>query len=96
VLIDAAHTEAAEILTTHRAVLEQLAEALVERETLDTPELLEVFGGLPVWRTSYAPAGEPLDGAASSNGRGAASAVVASAEPPPPPRPRLTDAPPPP
>ncbi len=54
VLIDAAHTEAAEILTVHRDTLDRLADALVERETLDTPALLEIFGGLPVWETSYA------------------------------------------
>jgi hypothetical protein len=36
-------------------VLEALARALVERETLDTPELLEIFGHLPVWETGYAP-----------------------------------------
>jgi cell division protease FtsH len=56
VLIDAAHTEAAEILTVHRDTLDRLADALVERETLDTPALLDIFGGLPVWETSYASA----------------------------------------
>jgi cell division protease FtsH len=66
VLIDAAHTEAAEILTAHRDTLDRLADALVERETLDTPALLEIFGGLPVWETSGASSpgavrtGEPL------------------------------------
>ena len=34
-----------ELLTT----LDRLADALVERETLDTPQLLEIFGHLPVW-----------------------------------------------
>ncbi|MEX2659783.1 MAG: ATP-dependent zinc metalloprotease FtsH [Acidimicrobiales bacterium] len=73
VLIDAAHTEASEILTSHRAVLEQLAEALVERETLDTPELLEIFGGLPVWRTGYAP-DEGAGRGVGANGNGTAAA----------------------
>jgi hypothetical protein len=65
VLIDAAHTEAAEILTAHRATLDRLADALVERETLDTPALLEIFGGLPVWETAYAGAPRP-DGPGSA------------------------------
>ena len=79
VLIDAAHTEATEILTTHRAVLERLAAALVERETLDTPELLEILGELPVWQTGYAPVPAaaadkaPANGAGTANGAGAAN-----------------------
>ena len=48
-LIDEAHEEAAEILKLHRGTLDRLADALVERETLDTPELIEFFGELPVW-----------------------------------------------
>jgi cell division protease FtsH len=50
-LIDHAHDEARQILRQHRKVLDRLADALVERETLDTPELLEIFGDLPVWGT---------------------------------------------
>jgi cell division protease FtsH len=48
-LIDHAHDEARQVLRQHRKVLDRLADALVERETLDTPELLEIFGDLPVW-----------------------------------------------
>jgi cell division protease FtsH len=48
-LIDEAHEEARQILRQHRKVLDRLADALCERETLDTPELLEVFGDMPVW-----------------------------------------------
>jgi cell division protease FtsH len=48
-LIDDAHELARTILTTHRATLDELAGALVERETLDTPELMDIFGKLPVW-----------------------------------------------
>src|SRR5205823_7625218 len=48
-LIDTAHTAAQAILTTHRRVLDQLAAALVEKETLDTPELMEIIGHLPPW-----------------------------------------------
>ena len=43
-LIDEAHTEALEILTENRKVLDRLAKALVEKETLDTPEVMEVLG----------------------------------------------------
>src|SRR4051812_3881118 len=60
-LIDNAHVEARSILTTHRAVLDQLAAALVEKETLDTPELMEIIGHLPPW------AGKPTNG--NGNGR---------------------------
>jgi cell division protease FtsH len=55
-LIDGAHVEATEILRLHRATLDQLAEALIERETLDTPALLEIFGDLPVWASNGAAA----------------------------------------
>src|SRR4051812_6635465 len=48
-LIDTAHMTARAILTTHRAVLDQLAASLVEKETLDTPELMEIIGHLPPW-----------------------------------------------
>jgi cell division protease FtsH len=43
-LIDEAHTEALDILTENRKVLDRLAKALVEKETLDTPEVMEVLG----------------------------------------------------
>jgi cell division protease FtsH len=48
-LIDGAHDEARQILRQHRKVLDRLADALCERETLDMAELLEVFGDIPVW-----------------------------------------------
>jgi cell division protease FtsH len=48
-LIETAHDTARTILTTHRAVLDELAAALVERETLDTPDLMNIIGGLPKW-----------------------------------------------
>ncbi|MCU1373472.1 MAG: rane protease FtsH catalytic subunit, partial [Actinomycetia bacterium] len=48
-LIDNAHDEARQILRQHRKVLDRLADALCERETLDTPDLMEIFGDLPVW-----------------------------------------------
>jgi hypothetical protein len=33
-------------------VLDRLADALVEKETLDTPELTEIFSGLPTWEVA--------------------------------------------
>jgi len=51
-LITSAHATALAILTAHRAVLDQLAAALVENETLDTPELMKVIGHLAPWPTS--------------------------------------------
>ena len=46
-LIDQAHTEARDILVTHRKTLDRLAQALMEKETLDTPEVLEILGEVP-------------------------------------------------
>ena len=43
-LIDTAHDEARQILRQHRKVLDRLADALCERETLDTPEVMEILG----------------------------------------------------
>jgi cell division protease FtsH len=46
-LIDEAHAEATHILVTHRKTLDRLASALVEKETLDTPEVMEILKGVP-------------------------------------------------
>src|SRR5438132_108390 len=48
-IIDEAHSRARAILTVHRETLDQLAAALVEKETLDTPELMKIIGSLPAW-----------------------------------------------
>src|SRR5690606_36949475 len=45
-IVDFAHDRARFILTTHRATLDRLARALVERESLDDRDLAEVFGEL--------------------------------------------------
>ncbi|MEO7836154.1 MAG: AAA family ATPase, partial [Acidimicrobiales bacterium] len=55
-LIDNAHDEALSILTTHRATLDALAAALMEKETLDTPALMEILGDLPPWTGAAKPA----------------------------------------
>ena len=48
-LIDSAHDLALEILTTHRATLDELVAALMEHETLDTPDLMAIIGHLSPW-----------------------------------------------
>ena len=48
-LIDSAHDEAVSILRSHRATLDKLASALIDQETLDTPQLMEILGDLPPW-----------------------------------------------
>jgi cell division protease FtsH len=75
-LIDHAHSEAREILEQHRVTLDRLADALVERETLDTPELMQLFADLPVWNgagahqagNGSAPAPEGSGGSVSGSG----------------------------
>jgi cell division protease FtsH len=59
-LLDNAHEEARAILTVHRDKLDSLAAALMEKETLDTPDVLKILGGLPPW-----------PGRAAANGNGA-------------------------
>ena len=46
-LIDEAHGEAMEVLIQHRKVLDKLADALMEKETLDTHEVMEILGEVP-------------------------------------------------
>ena len=43
-IIDESHDEARRLLTKHRKELEALAKALLERETLDEEEILQVTG----------------------------------------------------
>ncbi|MFP5326026.1 MAG: ATP-dependent metallopeptidase FtsH/Yme1/Tma family protein, partial [Acidimicrobiia bacterium] len=59
-LIDEAHAEARAILEAHRKTLDEMADALLEKETLDTTELEKLLGPLPAW---------PGHGAAGSNGK---------------------------
>jgi cell division protease FtsH len=54
-LVCAAYERAKEILLQHRDVLDKLAEKLLEQETIEAPELDEIFpvpepknGGMPV------------------------------------------------
>src|SRR5581483_3516253 len=53
-LIDNAHEEARAILTVHRDSLDSLAAALMEKETLDTPDVMKILGDLPPWPGRHA------------------------------------------
>src|SRR6185503_5897516 len=53
-LIEHAHEEALAILVEHRATLDALAAALVERETVEDAELAELFKDVGEW-TGVAP-----------------------------------------
>ncbi len=48
-LIDRSHDEALAILVTHRATLDALANALIERETVEDVELAELFKDIDTW-----------------------------------------------
>jgi cell division protease FtsH len=48
-LIDRAHGIALEILTTYRSVLDQMARALMEKETLETEEVMAILDAVPKW-----------------------------------------------
>ncbi|HEV2766271.1 MAG TPA: ATP-dependent zinc metalloprotease FtsH [Acidimicrobiales bacterium] len=68
-LIERAHAEAAKILSHHRQTLDRLAAALIDRETVDTPELIEIFGDLPVWNSNGKGAPSVINGEASRSPR---------------------------
>jgi cell division protease FtsH len=58
-LIEEAHAEALAVLTTHRAALDDLANRLIEKETVEDHELAEVFGDIDDWTGTPARAGTP-------------------------------------
>ncbi|MBW3536150.1 MAG: ATP-dependent zinc metalloprotease FtsH [Actinobacteria bacterium] len=76
-LIDEAHDLARDILTTHRATLDELAAALMEHETLDTPDLMAVIGHLDPW-PSPAPVLRPGRAPAKSRSRARDQVAAAS------------------
>ncbi|MCB0995280.1 MAG: ATP-dependent zinc metalloprotease FtsH [Acidimicrobiales bacterium] len=57
--LEIAHEEARALLTHHREVLDSLAEALLEHETLDERQLAEIFAGLEHWTGRPEDAGSP-------------------------------------
>ncbi|HEU5003604.1 MAG TPA: ATP-dependent zinc metalloprotease FtsH [Actinomycetota bacterium] len=46
-LVDEAHDEALEILTTYRANLDRMVEVLLDKETIEKNEVEEIFGNVP-------------------------------------------------
>ena len=68
-LIDNAHNVALDILTTYRTVLDNLANALMERETLETDEVMAILDPVPKWTVT------------GSNGAGRSPRPRASAPP---------------
>ncbi|MBT8212363.1 MAG: cell division protein FtsH, partial [Acidimicrobiia bacterium] len=48
-LITQAHEEARQILTAHRDALDRIADALIDRETLDAAQVAEILSDVPKW-----------------------------------------------
>jgi cell division protease FtsH len=65
-LLDDAHDEARHILTRHRATLDRLADALIERETLEEDELRLLLGPLGTWTGNGSRAESPVLGSPRS------------------------------
>ncbi len=55
-LIDHAHDEARDILSTHRATLDQLAKSLMEKETLEGEDLAAILNTVGTWKPRRVPA----------------------------------------
>jgi cell division protease FtsH len=68
-MLDDAHNVARTILTSHRTVLDTLAEELMATETLEVDEVERVLGPVPKWRTDN-------NGEARVAGRGQSAAAV--------------------
>ncbi len=75
-LVGAAHEEARQIIRQHRAALERMVEALLERETLGQDEVAEIFSDVPKWEHTSAGAlriRPPADMASKDDGMAAAN-----------------------
>lgn len=48
-LINAAHEEAREILSTHKDAMERMVAELLEKETVDRDEVADIFSDVPKW-----------------------------------------------
>ncbi len=57
--LDAAHATAEGILTTHRDVLNNFAETLLKKETLEKSDIDELFKDLPKWEEKPEPPSRP-------------------------------------
>ncbi len=73
VLVHNGHEEARAIINYHRSTLDKLAAALVEKETLDTPELMKILGDLKPW-----PGRHSVNGNGAARRRPAAKAKTAT------------------
>jgi cell division protease FtsH len=78
-LIHRGHEEARAILEAHRATLDLLAAALIEKETLDTAELQEILGPLPPWASKRVT--EPPRRGTRQSPRARTAAAAASDQP---------------
>jgi cell division protease FtsH len=76
-LVEGAHDRARHILTTHRATLDRLASALVEKETLDDSDLAEVFG--PIDKGAGIVMPRTITGRGDRGDRGGARQLVGAA-----------------
>ena len=68
-IIDNAYNRAKEALTTHRDVLDKLAELLVEKETIESEEFEALFTGVLPPRTG-GPTPRRIGAAAETDGTG--------------------------
>ncbi|MDQ1444617.1 MAG: cell division protease FtsH, partial [Acidimicrobiaceae bacterium] len=76
-IINASHLDARAILETHRETLDKLAAALMEKETLDTPDLMAILGDLSPWTGSGS--GSTANGNGNGHAVGSGSAKPATA-----------------
>jgi cell division protease FtsH len=58
-LTDGAYSEAVRLVTKHRAALDRIAHALLEKETLNREEIDNLFADVPHESTSSAAVGTP-------------------------------------
>ena len=79
-LIDRAHEEARQILSTHRDALDKLAAQLLEQETLERGEIAAVLSDIPKWTTLIEDTGQRIFPPASHNGQASDAAAAVTIE----------------
>ncbi len=80
-IIETAHRRAGDVLSRHRLVLDTLAAELVEKETLEGPELMAIIGALEPWPDDEVLGALPPGPAPSGPGRSKAGGGVTPAPP---------------
>ncbi|MEA2001031.1 MAG: ATP-dependent zinc metalloprotease FtsH [Actinomycetota bacterium] len=83
-LINQAHEEARQIITTHRSALDRIAEVLLDKETVDGAEVAEIFSDVPKWEHTEAGALRIRLPETSRVGEGMVAASVPTDDPQPP------------